>query len=65
MRVETVQSVYTIHPHEVVRKDITTMIDPVTNKRSISIETYKITLYNSAGQANEWANQQHTIDRMV
>lgn len=64
MRVENIRTIYEVHPHQMVQTQYTTLIDPKTNKTTLSIETHKVDLYNSKGKQDEWTNK-HTIDKSV
>ena len=64
MHVENIRTVQDVYRNQIVTNQYTTLIDPMTNKRILTIETHKIELYDNKGKSKEWSNQ-HDIDRYV
>jgi hypothetical protein len=64
MHVENIRTVQDVYGNQIVTNQYTTLIDPVTSKRILTIETHKIDLYDSKGKHEEWSNQR-SIDKTV
>jgi hypothetical protein len=64
MRVENIRTVQDVYRNQIVTNQYTTLIDPATNKRILTIETHKVDLYDSKGKQDEWTNK-HTVDKTV
>jgi hypothetical protein len=64
MRVENIRTVQDVYRNQIVTNQYTTLIDPATNKRILTIETHKVDLYDSKGKQDEWTNK-HIVDKTV
>ena len=64
MHIENIRTVQDVYRNQIVTNQYTTLIDPMTNKRILTIETHTIELYDRKGKGNEWTNL-HTIDKQA
>lgn len=64
MHVENIRSVQDVYGNQIVTNQYTTLIDPMTNKRILTIETHTVELYDRKGKHEEWSNER-SIDKTV